>query len=193
MISLQGDESTCKQTKDANGASCEWCTVGTSDLCLNSDQVQIAEQVGASCGDDSLEVEDPYDPSCIMISLQGDEAMCKQTKDADGASCEWCSVGTTELCLNGDQAQIAEQIGGSCGDDTLEVEDPYDPSCIAVTMNGDESSCKQTKDADGASCEWCTVGSTELCLNSDQAQIAEQIGGSCDSSQSNQGLLSAFF
>jgi hypothetical protein len=147
------------------------------------------------------QIQDPYDPSCIAITLQGDESTCKQSQDADGMACEWCSIGTTNLCLNGDQAEIAEQLGGSCNDssnnmDQDVVNDPYDPTCIAVTLQGDESSCKATEDADGNSCEWCTVGSTELCLNGDQALIAEQIGGSCDSALDDnkpEGLLAMFF
>ncbi|KAL3921983.1 MAG: hypothetical protein SGILL_002454, partial [Bacillariaceae sp.] len=147
-----------------------------------------------------IEVEDPYDPSCIAATLQGDESTCKDTQDADGMACEWCAVGTTNLCLNGDQAQIAEQIGGSCNDsdksmDEDVVNDPYDPSCIAVTLQGDETSCKAAQDADGNACEWCSVGTTELCLNDEQAQIAEQIGGSCNDASDDKpmSVLGLFF
>jgi hypothetical protein len=140
-------------------------------------------------------VADPYDPSCIAVTLQGDESTCKATKDTDGNTCEWCAIGTTELCLNEEQATLAEQVGASCNDseqDNNKFVDPYDPSCIAVTLQGDESTCKATVDADGNACEWCSVGSTELCLNDEQAAIAEQIGGSCASAMYTKGLLSLY-
>lgn len=128
-------------------------------------------------------VADPYDPSCIAVTLQGDQSSCQATMDSDGNVCEWCSIGGSELCLDADQAAIAEQVGGSCNDNNNNnVDDPYDPSCIAVTLQGDESTCKAAVDADGNACEWCSIQSTELCLNDEQAMIAEQIGGSCDSS-----------
>lgn len=133
-------------------------------------------------------VADPYDPSCIAVTLQGDESSCKATTDADGNACEWCSIGGSELCLDADQAAIAEQVGGSCNNNNDNnndgLDDPYDPSCIAVTLQGDESTCKAAVDADGNACEWCSIQSTELCLNDEQAMIAEQIGGSCDSRSS---------
>ncbi|KAL3935655.1 MAG: hypothetical protein SGARI_002884 [Bacillariaceae sp.] len=70
---------------------------------------------------------------------------------------------------------------------------------MILTLQGDESSCKATQDADGNACEWCSIQSTELCLNSEQAQIAEQIGGSCDSSASDddndkpEGIMAMLF
>jgi hypothetical protein len=140
-------------------------------------------------------VGDPYDPSCIIVTLQGDESTCKATADADGNACEWCSIASTELCLNEEQATMAEQVGASCNDnESANNMKPYDPSCIAVTLKGDESSCKVTVDADGNNCEWCSVGSSKLCLNDDQAKLAMQIGGSCNSvTQMTKGLLSLFF
>ncbi len=194
-VSLSGDEETCKQTQDGDGVACEWCTIGTTQLCVNVEQAQIAEQVGASCGGDGLIddfVLDPYDPSCIAISLSGDESQCTEAKDAEGMSCEWCTMGTTNLCLNGDQADIAQQVGASCEASRMD-EDPYDPTCIAVTLQGDESSCKATKDTDGNACEWCTVGTTELCLNEEQAQIAEQVGGSCTTDQSSKVWMTLLY
>jgi hypothetical protein len=191
-VTLGGDESACEQTVDAAGVVCEWCTIGTANICLNGDQAQLATQVGGSCGKSADDVNDPYDPSCIAVTLGGDESTCKQTKDADGSMCEWCSLGTTGLCLNGDQAQVAEQFGGSCGGGSV-VDDPYDPSCLAVTIGGDESSCKQTMDADGSACQWCSIGTTGLCLNGDQVQIAEQFGGSCDTGKMTNGFFSSPF
>ena len=124
LVTLQGDESTCKGTTGSDGLSCEWCNVAGNSLCVNFDQSQIVAQIGGSCDSsssatsdvDGNDLEDPYDPSCIAITMGGDESSCKETKDADGTACEWCSVGTTELCLNSDQAQILEQVGGSCNE-----------------------------------------------------------------------------
>jgi hypothetical protein len=189
-LSLGGDESSCQQTLDADSSACKWCSIGTSHFCLNGDQAQIAEQVGGTCGKGVDDTEDPYDPSCIAVTLGGDESSCKQSMDADGTACEWCSVGTTNLCLNGDQAQLAEQFGGSCEDS---IEDPYDPSCVSVTIGGDESSCKQTVDADGSGCEWCSIGTTSLCLNGDQAQIAMKVGGSCNGGKKDSRIIDSFF
>jgi hypothetical protein len=188
-VTFDGDESSCGQTLDASGTACEWCTIGATNLCLNRDQAQIAEQVGGSCGASAVDVSDPYDPSCIAVTLGGDESTCKQTMDADGSPCEWCSIASNNLCLNGDQAQILAQFGGSCGQS---IDDPYDPSCVAVSIGGDESTCKQTMDADGSACKWCSVGTTSLCLNADQAHIAEQVGGSCTAGKMDRAF-SRFF
>jgi hypothetical protein len=147
-------------------------------------------------------VADPYDPSCIVVTLQGDESTCKATVDTDGNACEWCSIGTAELCLNEEQATLAEQVGATCNNNEAaniynnknHNLEPYDPSCIAVTLHGDESSCTTTVDADGNTCEWCVVDHTKLCLNEEQAKFAAQIGGSCNSAdQLSKGLLSYFY
>ena len=182
-------------------------TTGGFGICMDKDAASTASKSDwfkCTMPNNNDIVHDPYDPSCIAVTLQGDESQCKQTQDADGLACEWCSVGSTELCLNGDQAQIAEQIGGSCNDETIDedsmdedaVKDPYDPTCLAVTLQGDESSCKATEDADGNGCEWCSIQSTELCLNDEQAAIVEQIGGSCDSASNDEkpeSLLAMLF
>jgi hypothetical protein len=207
VITLQGDESTCKATVDTDGNACEWCSIGTTELCLNEEQATLAQQVGATCNDvetsnyvrpydPSIDVVgDPYDPSCVVVTLQGDESTCKATVDTDGNACEWCSIGTTELCLNEEQATLAQQVGATCNDnESSNYVRPYDPSCIAVTLNGDESSCKSTVDANGNDCEWCSVGSSKVCLNDEQAQLAVQLGGSCNSAtQTSKGLLTLFF
>jgi hypothetical protein len=189
--SLQGDESTCEATVDLNGEACEWCSVASVNLCLNSDQAEIAEQVGGDCSSpETFEgeelIEDPYDTSCLAASLQGDEATCEATVDPNGEACEWCSVASVNLCLTSDQAEIAEQVGGDCsGPDKFEGEeligDPYDTSCLAASLQGDESTCEATVDPNGEACEWCSVASVNLCLTSDQAEIAEQVGGDCSS------------
>jgi len=134
--------------------------------------------------------EDPYDPSCLAASLQGDEATCEATLDQNGDACEWCTVASSNLCLTSDQAEIAEQIGADCSspddadsDKELSSEDPYDPSCLAASLQGDEATCEATLDQNGDACEWCTVASSNLCLTSDQAEIAEQIGADCEGAE----------
>jgi ankyrin repeat protein len=187
IATLQGDEETCKATLDRDGQACEWCSVASAQICLNSDQAAVAEQLGGDCSDnlDNQEeeggkVDDPSDTSCIIATLQGDEESCEATLDRDGQACEWCSVASAQICLNSDQAALAEQLGGDCSDnlDNQEeeggkVDDPSDTSCIIATLQGDEDSCKATLD------EWCSVASAQICLNSDQAALAEQLGGDC--------------
>ena len=63
------------------------------------------------------------DTSGIIASLEGDEATCVATMDQDGEPCEWCSLNGVDLCLNGEQAEIVEQVGGSC--DTAAAESFY--------------------------------------------------------------------
>lgn len=124
MATLNGDESTCKQTKDSVGGSCEWCSFNGFNFCVNDEQAQIAEQAGASCGeaeldelDNNKDFSDPNDLSCLATTISGgDESACKNTMDADGKPCEWCSFDGFDFCFNVDQAQIIDQFGGSCGD-----------------------------------------------------------------------------
>lgn len=192
--------------KSCTAAGCTWCdTKGGFGICMDKDAASRAadsdwytctkanfleeEEVVVDDDEDmaaaaTVSVSDPYDPACLVVTLGGDESQCKQTQDSDGNPCEWCSISSYDVCLNGEQAAIAEQAGGSCGDDTktkriTNVKDPYDPSCLPVTMGGDESTCKQTLDADGNACEWCTVGTTDICVNAEQAAFAEQVGGTC--------------
>jgi len=210
-VTITGDESSCESTKDADGNPCEWCSFQNYEFCLDVDQAQLAEQFGASCSDDVQEendaskietndVSDPSDPTCLAVTIGGDESACKGTTDVDGNPCEWCSFQNYEFCLDVDQAQIAEQFGASCSDDveeendapkkTDDVSDPSDPTCLAVTITGDESSCESTKDADGNPCEWCSFQSYEFCLDVDQAQIAEQFGASCGDRDSESNNMS---
>jgi hypothetical protein len=130
--------------------------------------------------------------------MQGDESSCKATLDQNGEACEWCVVSSVNLCLTSDQAEIAEQLGGDCGDgveteDDEFVSDPYDTSCLAASMQGDESPCKATLDLNGEACEWCVVSSVNLCLTSDQVKMAEQLGGSCNGRGDLIATRSGFF
>jgi hypothetical protein len=183
MASMQGDESTCEATVDSDGQPCEWCIISSAGLCLDADQAEIAGQFGADCSTEkeAAVLEDPYDPACIQASLQGDESICEATVDSDGNACEWCMISTVGLCLNGDQADMAEQFGAACNtpEEIVEVKDPYDTACIMASMQGDESTCETTVDSDGQPCEWCVMSSAGLCLDADQAEMAGQFGADC--------------
>eukprot|EP00339_Tiarina_fusa_P004971 CAMPEP_0117010212 /NCGR_PEP_ID=MMETSP0472-20121206/9061_1 /TAXON_ID=693140 ORGANISM="Tiarina fusus, Strain LIS" /NCGR_SAMPLE_ID=MMETSP0472 /ASSEMBLY_ACC=CAM_ASM_000603 /LENGTH=483 /DNA_ID=CAMNT_0004712693 /DNA_START=73 /DNA_END=1524 /DNA_ORIENTATION=- len=181
--SIEMDEDACKATTDEDGQPCEWCIVGSTPLCLNGDQADIASQLGGSCDDaapvpDMSALLDPFDTACVAASVAMDEDACKATTDGSGQPCEWCTVGSTPLCLNAEQADIAAQLGGSC--DTMGSSDPYDTSCLAASVIGDEQTCLSTTDTDGQACEWCVIGSAQICLTGEQGDIAAQLGGSCD-------------
>eukprot|EP00531_Pseudo-nitzschia_arenysensis_P001220 CAMPEP_0116142742 /NCGR_PEP_ID=MMETSP0329-20121206/15071_1 /TAXON_ID=697910 /ORGANISM="Pseudo-nitzschia arenysensis, Strain B593" /LENGTH=553 /DNA_ID=CAMNT_0003637999 /DNA_START=8 /DNA_END=1665 /DNA_ORIENTATION=+ len=205
VVTIGGDESTCKGTEDVDGKPCDWCSFMGYDFCVNVDQAQIVEQYGADCGDrfqeivvveekeeEKEQVQDPSDPSCIIATLGGDESSCKSTKDSEGNACEWCSLPPNyNFCLNNDQVQVVEQLGVTCGDNIVkeeeeeeqdQVSDPSDPTCLVATLGGDESSCKATVDVDGKACEWCSLAGYDFCLNDDQAEIVEQYGAACSSS-----------
>ena len=191
LATLQGGDG-CTATADGDGNSCEWCSVSGAQVCVTSMQAGIVEQVLDGDCSDSLNdlneeeiVNDPMDPTCIYATLQGEEG-CKVTTDGDGNTCEWCSVSGAEICLDADQASIAEQVGGDCGGRAVEgkeevVNDPFDASCLLATLQGKDS-CNVATDGDGNSCEWCTVQGNPICLSSEQAEVAEQVGAICGES-----------
>merc|ERR1712238_487702 len=161
-----GDE---KAAENANQSDWFTCTMSSS----LEDAVVAVEENNS----------DPSDPSCLVATMRGDESSCTSTMDAAGKSCEWCSFGDYNFCLNADQAQMAEGYGVSCGEDVVDnvvddkdLSDPSDPSCLVATMSGDESSCTSTMDTAGKSCEWCSFGDYNFCLNDEQAQMAEGYG-----------------
>lgn len=197
-----GDEASCTATKDMDGNSCEFCSLAGVDVCVNAEQAGIAEQFGASCKEDKAtepandEVEDPNDPTCLLATITGgDESSCKSTKDMDGNSCDWCSFQGFDFCVNGDQAELVEQLGASCSEEYStelaedKVADPNDPSCLLATITGgDESSCKATKDIDGNACDWCSFQGFDFCANTDQAELVEQLGASCTTDLANKEI-----
>lgn len=193
MATLQQDESVCTSTVDSAGNPCSWCNIDNINVCLDDSLATMAKQYGGSCGDDVVAVEDPADTTCIVATLQQDETACTGTMDADGRACEWCMVAQAQVCLNADQAQLAEQFGGSCGDSAVEqeeLEDPTDTSCLMATLQQDESACTSTTDAEGNACSWCAVSNFDLCLNADQATIAEELGGACDQNRVEEDKIS---
>lgn len=179
--------------KQCNDAGCAWCeTKAGYGICLDEEAAKSASESDWFTCDISLHfkdeeeiVNDPMDPTCIYATLQGEEG-CKVTTDGDGNTCEWCSVSGAEICLDADQASIAEQVGGDCGGRAVEgkeevVNDPFDASCLLATLQGKDS-CNVATDGDGNSCEWCTVQGNPICLSSEQAEVAEQVGAICGES-----------
>jgi len=183
-------------------AGCSWCNnKGGYGVCFDKETAKSFDDSDwYSCNlasSSGLTVEDPSDPTCIAATLGGDESSCKATMDADGKPCDWCSFQSYEFCINVDQAQIAEQYGASCGDranaesdapeaKTKNVSDPSDPTCVAATLGGDESSCKATMDADGKPCDWCSFQGYDFCADQDQAQIIGQYGASCSNDEESE-------
>lgn len=190
----------CISTQDEDGATCLWCSLaGMTDLCLSQEQADMASQLGVTCeqaGKSLLRgqppVDDPYDTSCLMAYLQDPTAEgCTSALDADGQACEFCTFqDSIDLCLTEEQGQYLEQLGAECDSDSValdeeeeEAQDPYDPSCaIAFMQDQSEETCKAAVDSDGNPCEYCTLQeSLNMCLNQEQAQYLEQLGGECDS------------
>merc|ERR1711957_424196 len=72
-----------------------------------------------------------------------------------------------------------------------DVEDPADTSCLLAGLagNNDESVCLSAVDSDGNACEFCSISNGfNFCLNSEQAQIASLVGGTCDSNNYSSGV-----
>lgn len=198
--------------KDCENTGCSWCdTKAGYGICLDKQSAEAASK--SDWFDCKLEFQneitekevaptDPYDTSCILATLEGDEKTCESTLDSGGQACEWCSFtqpASAQVCLTSDQAAIAEQALGADCDATFQTEileeeveeeeaapliDPYDTSCLLATLEGDETTCESTLDSDGQSCEWCSFSqsgsSVQLCLTSDQGSMAEQLGAECD-------------
>lgn len=186
----------CTSSTDQDGQACLWCSLaGMANLCLSQEQADMASSLGVTCDEIIMshqlrgsgregDTQDPYDTSCLMAYLMDPtESGCKAAKDEDGGPCEFCSFqDSINLCLTQEQAEMGEQIGLTCDTDKMTVDDPLDPSCtLAYMQDQSEETCKNAVDADGNACEYCTLqGAVNLCLNGDQAQIAEQYGAECD-------------
>lgn len=127
-------------------------------------------------------VKDPFDTSCLQATV--DQASCDSSTDSEGNQCQFCDIAGVSICLNPEQAQAAQMTGGDCvtttTTSTQKEKDPYDPTCLQSSLDGDESTCEATVDSDGNSCEWCSVASVNLCLSSEQAEAAQLLGGSCN-------------
>jgi len=198
----------CISTTDVDGTACLWCSLaGMTNLCLSQEQADMASQLGVTCEEEhafssslrglkqqqlpAATVNDPYDTSCLMAYLEDPTADgCTSASDEDGQACEFCTFqNNINLCLTEEQASMGEQLGIECKGGEMEKEnwkDPYDPSCaIAYLQDQSKAACKAAVDADGNPCEYCTLqGAMNLCLNEEQAQMGEQLGIECDSSNS---------
>jgi len=173
-------------------AGCEWCSTKAGyGVCLSKAAAEKVDKYDwFQCTTEMPfgGVSDPYDPKCLQVTLQGDEATCESTTATDGNHCEWCNVASANLCLSREQAEIAKQFGGDC---SAGIKDPYDPSCLVASLSGDEAACESTVDSDGNACEWCSVNSVNLCLNAEQAEVAEQLGGQCSTGHEIKDKLDA--
>jgi len=215
------DESVCVAAVDSDGNKCEFCSIANGvDLCLNSDQAEIASLVGGSCGSNDasagfggagaslMDLQDPYDTTCLMsqVSAGNDESACVSASDSGGYGCEWCSLSNgLSFCLSSEQASIAEVVGGTCEDsknniqagvgvapmkEEGNVQDPTDTACLLAGLAGgnDKSVCVAAVDSDGNACEFCSISNGfDFCLNSEQAQLASLVGGTCDSKNKTLG------
>ena len=174
------DVETAKDFEDSDWYSCTMPSLESEPL---KDPTEKEESAAVG---EPLNLFDPSDPSCLVITISGDESTCKETTDVDGKPCDWCSFQGYEFCVNVDQAQIVETYGADCGDrvedlpKTAKVADPSDPSCLIQTLTGDESTCKGTMDVEGNSCEWCSFQGYDFCLDADQAEVVEAYGASCE-------------
>lgn len=187
-------EAGCTSASDEDGKSCEWCSVaGMANVCLTADQASMGAPLGISCDDRTVEkVGTPYDLACALVSLKDNsKEACVSAVDSDGTGCELCSMqGSFDICLNQEQASLAEQIGLDCGDGvraavTAKTEDPYDTSCLmAFLQEPTKDGCVAAVDADGDACEFCSLQSFSLCLTPEQAGYGEQLGITCETASS---------
>ena len=203
--SLAGLANVCLSQEQADmasslGVTCE--TTTTSSSITNPSKIILLRGGSASfTTNDKQEQEeaDPYDTSCLMAYLTDPtEDGCKAAVDEDGEACKFCTFqDSINLCLTEEQAEMGEQFGLSCNDAQVETwsskhTDPFDPTCaLAFLQDQSEDACKSAVDADGNPCEFCTLqGAFNMCLNDEQAQVAEQYGAECDGTGKEEEHLS---
>lgn len=179
-----GDAESCTEAVDQDGQPCEYCGLaGVANVCLTSSQAEMAEPLGLTCEDKA--VEDPYDPSCFLAYMQEQtEESCTSAVDSEGGACEYCSLsGALVLCLTEEQAEVGQGLGIECdGQATTElaVQDIYDTSCAFAYLQ-DPTGCTQAVDEDGNPCQMCHYQDVaDVCLTMEQAEIASQLGVTCD-------------
>jgi len=173
----------CLAAVDSDGNACKFCSVQGFDVCINSDQADIAEQFGGTCDSQAIAANDPFDTACMLAFLQDQSKDgCLAAVDSDGNACEFCSYQGFDVCINGDQAGIAEQVGATCDSQTIAANDPFDTACmLAFLQDQSKDGCLAAVDSDGNACEFCSIQGADACINGDQATIAEQFGATCDS------------
>jgi hypothetical protein len=186
----------CVAAVDEDNNPCEFCDLqGAFAMCLTAEQAAMGEQLGITCDETALridQVKDPYDSSCLVAfwSDQSEDS-CSATLDATGNHCEYCSLpGSFVICLTSDQAKLGQTLGMECKSGSRnmksDVVDPLDTSCaLSYLETPTKDACMATMDGAGAPCEFCSLnGDYSMCLNQDQAQIGQNIGFACDSSDS---------
>lgn len=185
-------EDGCKAATDSDGNACEFCDLqGMANLCLSEEQAEMAKQIGVTCSSKEA-LENPFDPACGLAFLQNPTKQgCKASSDSEGKTCQFCDLDGNALCLSSEQAKIVGQVGVTCEDDA--VEDIYDPMCaLSFLQNPSEDGCKAATDSDGNACQFCDLqGMGNLCLSAEQAEMAQQIGVTCDASSISSSLRGA--
>jgi hypothetical protein len=185
----------CVAAVDQDNAPCEFCSLpGVADLCLTAEQAAMGQQLGITC-DAAVALkkpvqDDPYDPSCLLAYLQdASKDACLAAVDEDNLPCEFCSLqGSLDLCLTVEQAQMGEQLGITCDEQTALLQgadDPYDPSCVlAYWEDASKDACVAAVDQDGNPCAFCSIqGVTDLCLTAEQVAMGQQLGITCDAQE----------
>jgi hypothetical protein len=170
----------CLAAVDEDGLNCEFCSVqGTFSVCLTSEQAEIGEEFGVSCGKADLEDEVALPPDfldCLEHYEKG---------DCHSSSCTWCNTQVgIGFCLAPAAAEATKQCSffdcefqaGKQDDNTKDI---YDPVCLTAgaQAQGDDkpSICAQTTGTDGAPCVWCdAAGVFGLCLSDEQANASGQ-------------------
>ena len=218
-------KTSCVQAVDLEGRACEYCNLQKQvSFCLTEEQAMYGSSMGIECdattqssssssssdssssdssssdssSSDSLSSDDPTDPSCALAFLEDQsEEACTNAVDQDGNECEFCQTPLGPLCLNMEQAEIAEQIvGATCEKDTIHIvqqlqeNNPYDPSCfLAFMQDQNKASCVGAMDMEGSSCQYCTLqGELNLCLTAEQAEYGQQLGIECEGAADNQNM-----
>lgn len=125
--------------------------------------------------------------ACALAA--SDESSCVASTADGGSHCVWCQVASFGVCLTEDEAQAAEQMGGSCdrysGDDDASSTDdkvpPPPPKDDDVSPSDDELApdywkCLDAKTAKDCpeDCTWCSSkAGYGLCLSGPSADTAK--------------------
>ena len=206
------DESSCLKSMGDDGNHCVWCSLASFEFCLEEDQAEAMEQnlplvacdrysqndddaSDDAVTDDAVETDDNVVPTDDAIP--DDYWTClrkKDTAECTAAGCTWCDTKAGfGLCMTGPSADAAadsDWFTCTSTEVTALGDDPYDPSCVLAFMETQsEEGCKSSVDEDGNPCEWCDLqGMAQLCLTEEQAEMASQLGVTCDASSKLEAL-----
>jgi len=201
------DQGTCDSTKSDDGSNCVWCSLQSQSIgvCVTEGIAEVMKEKipGITCDDDTHDDDDDDDDTTPTEddtspnddTVPSDYWTCilkyKTSNQCLSSGCAWCDTGGGYgICVDEKIAEIKSKSDWfSCSMPSIledkvgvldeDFSDPSDPSCIVATMSGDENTCKETMDADGKPCEWCSLNSFDFCVNVDQAQLVEQFGAVC--------------